>query len=200
MLMPAVLLDLDGTLSSSGWRSQFLKLELPAALHRAASRTPQNDDDLQWDLFFRMAIHDRPISGICDFARFLVASGHRSIVLTGRPEWTRNLSIGWLRRHNIPFHELHMRADDDRSSNAECKRSLLAQHVMGRYDVSLAIDDECELHPILAEFGLRSHVAFDPHLEPVGTPRLPRRFTFRGPDSDPPPAGSAALRPIAALA
>lgn len=200
MLMPAVLLDLDGTLSSSGWRSQILNLELPSAFHRSAARTPSTADDLQWDLFFRMAIHDQPISGICDFARFLVGAGHRSIVLTGRPEWTRNLSIGWLKRHGIPFHELHMRADDDRSSNAECKRRLLSDHVLGRYDVSLAIDDEHELHPILAELGLRSHMASDPGLRPVGTPRLPRRFQFAGPGPAPTPFDGDRPKPLVALA
>jgi hypothetical protein len=65
----------------------------------------------RWAQFFRAADADPLLAEgaalVADLAR-----EHDIVWLTGRPDWLRDTTAGWLAQHGLPGTELHMRPDD----------------------------------------------------------------------------------------
>jgi phosphoglycolate phosphatase-like HAD superfamily hydrolase len=68
-------------------------------------------------------------------------SGYEIVLVTGRPETYREHTEAWLEKNGIEYSELIMRNVDDRTSNADFKQRVIDEHVTGKRDVILAIDD-----------------------------------------------------------
>lgn len=111
----AVIVDLDGTLA----------LFSPETRH--------------WSEYTRM-MADTFCPVVRDVIVALKQTGYRPVILTGRPNRYRSLTVDWLRLHAMPVMPLIMRADNDRRSNAAFKQEKLLelQHL---YDVRLALED-----------------------------------------------------------
>lgn len=66
----------------------------------------------------------------------------RAVVLvSGRQEKDRGVTERWLRRHGVEHDGLHLRATGDTRNDAVVKRELYEQHLRGRVNVVLVIDD-----------------------------------------------------------
>ncbi|WP_375483094.1 hypothetical protein [uncultured Jatrophihabitans sp.] len=65
-----------------------------------------------WDEFFDAAqddpLLDEGLRLVTDLKR-----EHDVVWLTGRPEWLRGVTERWLRAHDLPAHEVHMRPSGD---------------------------------------------------------------------------------------
>jgi hypothetical protein len=71
--------------------------------------------------------------------------GHEILVVTGRDDWTRELTLQWLSEHlPVPIAGLHMRADGDFRSNTDLKRDIHSGLAL-EYDIRAAIDDDPEI-------------------------------------------------------
>lgn len=85
---------------------------------------------------------DLPNEPVVELVRIIHANGqHRIIVMSGRDEVCRVETEKWLTRHDIPYHELHMRSFKDNRKDAVVKRELYDEFVAGRHRVSLVLDD-----------------------------------------------------------
>jgi hypothetical protein len=101
------LFDIDGVLAASWNRSALIDTE-------------------SWDAFHAASVEDEPIEEILDIAHAMYETELWYIVLlTGRPEKWRNITMRWLLQHDAPMHELLMRPDDDYRPAAEVKLDII---------------------------------------------------------------------------
>ena len=66
------------------------------------------------------------------------------LALTGRDAQHRNSTQDWLNKH-LPVHELHMRKAGDRRRDDVVKAEMFNEHVRGRYNFALMLDDRDRL-------------------------------------------------------
>lgn len=85
---------------------------------------------------------DAPNPPVVELARVLADSmRYRLVLMSGRDGVCRPETVKWLDEHDIPWHELWMRAEKDNRADTIVKRELYEQHVAGRYDVAWVVDD-----------------------------------------------------------
>lgn len=133
----AIIIDLDGTLSNSVKRVKFV-----------------SDDPKDYESFYKFIPEDKPNEWCKDLVeQYWVNSKKTIIFLTGRPEWTRTMSIEWLREHLAIMLRpedntlLFMRADGDYRKDDIIKEEHV-KNIKKKYDVLFAIDDRmnnCEM-------------------------------------------------------
>lgn len=112
-LPKAILCDLDGTL---------------AILHRSPFNALKCDTDTV----------NEPIAEI---VRTYHRIGVQVILLSGREDHSRELTINWLQQNHIPFHALYMRKEKDFRKDAIIKKELFDQHIKDKYFVQFVLDD-----------------------------------------------------------
>ena len=120
----AIAVDIDGTLADCGHRLQFIK-DLPQ----------------DWDRFYEAMGRDKVIEPMASMIKDLYRS-NRIILMTGRPEKYRDMTLEWLIRNYIPFTELLMRPDDDHRPDYVLKSEMLWTAEQMGYEINLAIDDK----------------------------------------------------------
>lgn len=108
------LFDIDGTLASMSDRSPF-----------------------KWD----EVGNDDPRKQVILTAQALAKAGYKIVVMSGRDAVCRNETIGWLYLYDIPFSELHMRAEGDMRKDNIVKQELFDEHIRHKYDVVAVFDD-----------------------------------------------------------
>lgn len=113
-LDPAVIFDIDGTLSLSNHRGpyDFEKCET---------------DDPNWPVIDTLSLHD--------------PEHWRVILLSGRKSEVREHTERWLKHHAVRYDHLFMRATEDSRPDFLVKSELFEQHVRGQFDVKAIYDD-----------------------------------------------------------
>ena len=141
--VPCYVFDIDGTLADIKHRLHFVKgKHLDGGEHKP-----------DYDAFIDASVHDEPIAPVVQTARNL--SQHAPIILiTGRREAWRVETTDWLRRHGVPFAELHMRPTDDDRPDFEVKRDLYRQRVAERYHTVAVFDDRDRVVNMWRELGI----------------------------------------------
>ena len=121
---PAVIVDLDGTLSDAAGRQHFLE-------------RPRKD----WQAFFD-ACGDDPV--IDEIARLLdlLDPALTIVLLTARPVRIRDLTLGWLHRYGLRWDLLVMRPARDYRSSPDAKRVAVEQLRAHGFELRLAFDDD----------------------------------------------------------
>jgi phosphoglycolate phosphatase-like HAD superfamily hydrolase len=109
--------DIDGTLADLTHRLHFI------------GPTPD------WDAFFMAATDDKPIWEVITVARALKAAGHRVIMVTGRSEISRDLTVEWLLKYRVPCHHLYMRTKDDHREDNVVKSELLDKVIEANHEL-----------------------------------------------------------------
>jgi hypothetical protein len=113
-LPSAIIVDLDGTLALLTRRSpfQYLKCHL----------------DVVNDPVKKVVVAYRSCYG-------------QVLIISGRDAIAREMTIDWLRRHEIPFDGLFMRRHGDRRKDVVVKREIYEREIVGRYRVDFVLDD-----------------------------------------------------------
>jgi predicted kinase len=148
-LPPALIVDLDGTLTSASWRAHHL-----------------HGFRKDWPAFFAGMTRDAPVGPLVDLVGW--TANHAAVVLlTGRPADHEPVIRRWLADHRVTYDLLLMRPRGDRRPDTVVKRELYRQHVAPRYDVRLAIDDRPGVIEMWREEGIYVLTAVDPRLDPM---------------------------------
>lgn len=116
-LPTCVLVDIDGTVAQSGNRSPF-------EWHRVGIDTPK------WP--------------VIRLVQSLKSSGHAIIFFSGRDAVCRSETMAWLERYFgwiSGDYQLFMRTRNDNRKDFIIKHELFDQHIRGRYQVELVLDD-----------------------------------------------------------
>lgn len=123
-MKPAIIVDFDGTLSDTKHREHFVLTQ------------PK-----KWQEFFEAA-GDDPLHDWCaEIIQAMKERGCSIILLTGRPEWMRDLSEKWLEKYQIPYDALYMRADDDHRDDPIVKWDIYQDSIKPDYNVLFVLED-----------------------------------------------------------
>jgi beta-phosphoglucomutase-like phosphatase (HAD superfamily) len=123
-MKPAIIVDFDGTLSDTKHREHFV-----------------TSQPKQWKEFFHAADKD-PLNNWCfEIILAMKNRGYSIIMLTGRPEWMRELSVYWLEQYNVPYDHLYMRADEDHRDDPIVKLDFYNSKIKPEYNVSFVLED-----------------------------------------------------------
>jgi predicted kinase len=114
LLEPCIIVDLDGTLAIAQNRSPY--------------------DFLQ--------VHtDVKNNSIAQIVNMFYKNGKRIFIFSGRDDSSKDLTIEWLNKNHICYHELHMRKTSDFRKDYKIKNELLLEHILNKFRVELVIDD-----------------------------------------------------------
>jgi len=115
----AVLVDIDGTLALRG-----------------------DGDGVRRFYDWHRVGEDLPNPPVAELVQLVANSMQYEIILmSGRDEVCRDETQAWLDKHEIPWHQLHMRGHKDNRPDSIVKRELYEQHVAGRYVAAWVLDD-----------------------------------------------------------
>jgi hypothetical protein len=121
---PAVVVDLDGTLSDAAGRQHHLE------------KRPKD-----WDSFFAASGEDPLVEQIARLVE-LLDRDLLVVLLTARPTKVRAVTVDWLGRHGVRWDLLVMRADGDFRPSQQAKREAVRALKSVGFDLRLAVDDD----------------------------------------------------------
>lgn len=133
MDLEIVCFDLDSTLAST-YHRQHIITDI-----RAGTKT--------WEDYAMACADDTPIEGTVRLARMFHRAGYAIVIVTGRNDVARELTMAWLDNHEIPFHALIMRPKGDQTKNEKYKVDTVQGIISDGYKVALCIED----YPLAAE-------------------------------------------------
>lgn len=130
--------DVDGTLSDPTHRRHYVQSK------------PKN-----WKAFFAGMSLDPVHEDIKWMCNNFYELGHCNIICTARHEQYRQETLDWLYRHDVRFHVLYMRANDDHRDDSLTKIDLVKQMLKDGYYPTLAFDDRDRVVTALRGIGMR---------------------------------------------
>lgn len=131
--MDIVIIDVDNCISDDCWRRDHI---IPSDVAAAP--------EVRWHAYHLAAGADEA-RNIHIFKQ--IPAGSRIVISTAMPEFYRRRRERWLRKHNVPFDQLVMRANKDHRPSVEVKRDAL--------------------HAIIREYPHANIMAYDDHPEIV---------------------------------
>lgn len=136
--------DIDGTIADVTHR---LPLILDPKVYGAKK---------QWTKFHEACEHDSKIEPVTKFLTTIANLDYEIWLFTARPEWTRELTAQWLRRHSIPYSRLRMRDDDDYSCDVDVKRHMYHHEIAtaGEASVQFVVEDRTRVVEMWRSLGL----------------------------------------------
>ena len=140
--------DIDGTLANINHRKHHL--------------TGKNGRK-NWEPFFRDQHLDAPYWPVFDVMKALSMTGHKCIIITGRMEQHRDVSLKWVQDHyDGDFHneDLFMRQDNDHTDDDELKWNMVQDILEANpeYELAALFDDR---HRIIDKFRENGVYAFE---------------------------------------
>ena len=134
----AIIFDIDGTLADHKNRLKYIE------------QKPK-----KWDLFFRESIHDKPLQHIKVIYDALKKTGkYHIIIMTGRPNKYKEITIEWLQKNGFDYDKLFMRPTNNFKKNIEMKEILL-QKIMQYYEVVFAFDDDEKVIELYKKYNIK---------------------------------------------
>ncbi|MGO1120720.1 phosphatase domain-containing protein [Rhodovibrionaceae bacterium A322] len=132
--------DVDGTLA------EFDAARLGHLVHGV---------EKHWEAFHQ-AMADAPVlAPVAQLLRRLKDSGTTIVICSGRPSGWAEHTAAWLRKNDIPFDGLYLRAADmDQASDPEVKRALLREMRRDGFDPWIVIDDRSSVVAAWRDEGL----------------------------------------------
>jgi beta-phosphoglucomutase-like phosphatase (HAD superfamily) len=126
-LTPCVVFDVDGTLA------EFDADKLGHLVHGR---------EKHWDEF-HIAMAEAPlIAPVAKLMRRLKESGETIVICSGRPRGWAEHTIAWLRKHDLPFDGVYLRAENhDEASDPDVKRHALTEMKADGFRPWLVVDD-----------------------------------------------------------
>lgn len=105
--------DLEGTLSDGRHRLNLLP------------KTEEAHVTTAWEAFNLASGADLPLSDNISLCNQLYRDGYRILILTGRSDVSKEITLKWLKMHNVQYHEIIMRSNDDHRKDIEFKGQIL---------------------------------------------------------------------------
>lgn len=121
-----VLVDIDSTLADTSHRHGM---------------TPNNNPEMTWRDYSMLCSLDTPIPGTVQLVNILFQAGFTIIMLSGRSIDSKDLTISWLERNNIPFHAIRLHTEEDSEDHIQYKTSYAKEFIDNSLDVVLALED-----------------------------------------------------------
>ncbi|UYV38288.1 polynucleotide kinase [Rhodobacteraceae bacterium D3-12] len=137
---PCVVFDVDGTLA------EFDADRLGYLVH---------GKEKLWDEFHDAMASAALIEPIAQLMRRLKDSGETIVICSGRPKGWIAHTVAWLRKHELPFDGIYLRADDqDEASDPDVKRRALEEMKADGFAPWLVVDDRSSVVQAWRDEGL----------------------------------------------
>jgi hypothetical protein len=130
-----VIFDIDGTLADVSERIHHVR------------KKPKN-----WNAFFQGMAQDKAIHSMVRLCNILYAAGIKIILCSGRSEEHRLETVQWLAEKGVNYHELILRRDGDRRSDAIVKREMLVS--LDRSKILFVVEDRSRVVQMWRSEGL----------------------------------------------
>lgn len=140
--MKTVVFDLDGTLADGRHRLHLLP-------------TKDYDKTESWTRFNLAAVDDLAFQDNIDLCNAL-GLHYKVIILTGRSDVARQITLDWLWHHNVYFNELVMRSQSDNRKDTVIKEEFLRS--IGLENILCCFDDLPHVAYHLRSLGLTCHL------------------------------------------
>lgn len=155
-----VVFDLDGTLACGKHRLHLLPQEADA--HRTEA----------WDGFNLASGDDAPIEDNIKLLRHLWTLGLHVIILTGRCDVARDVTLGWLKSNRVGHNQLIMRPAADHRRDIEFKEEKLREIGLDR--ILCCFDDLEHVAKHIRSLGVTCHLVTHYDTPKVHTKELKR--------------------------
>jgi hypothetical protein len=139
-MMQFAIYDLDGVIADLHDRIHYLQRSRP-----------------DYDAFNREGGHAPPIPAVIRLMRALMEDGIYTVIATAREDRWREMTVHWLRQHNVPYHLLLMRKREDKRSSLAVKEEWLRAYLPE--DVLFIMEDRDNL---VAEWRARGFTVLQP--------------------------------------
>lgn len=132
-----IISDLDSTLAHTHHRSHLINPEDPKS----------------WLEFSMACWQDVPFSGPAKMLRLFHERSLKIVILSGRHEEARSLTVEWLKRYDIPFDDLVLRNNHDPYDHVQYKLTKIRAWLASRPTASpeLMLDDWPEVRDAVEE-------------------------------------------------
>jgi hypothetical protein len=163
MKRSAAIFDMDGTLCN-----------VQSVRHHVRA-SPKD-----FDAFHEGSANCPPHEYVAESARAANLLGNAVLVVTGRMEGWRDLTVDWLNVHNVPFEALLMRKHGDFREDVVVKREILELEILPNFRIVRAFDDNPAIIKLWRAYDI--DVVTVPGWEAVPTPthRAPRQHPATG--------------------
>ena len=141
-----VIIDIDNTLSIATDRFKLAEKE---------------NGKTDWEFVHapKNLIKDKPNLPMIELAKSYKENGFEVIILTGRPESTRNITKEWLQKYHIPYDKLYMRSWENNFLKApDFKRKIYETEI--KENVFCAYDDDQRIIDVWVDLGITSFKVF----------------------------------------
>jgi beta-phosphoglucomutase-like phosphatase (HAD superfamily) len=132
----AVIFDVDGTLVNT---SDIVHLVLAK---------PK-----KYDQFHYASVFCDPHDWVVELARKHFIDGDKVIIVTARKYRWLDITCNWLEGQQVPYHEIHMRKDDDDRKDRIVKEEILAK-LQEKYEIVHAYDDNPAVIELWEEYAI----------------------------------------------
>lgn len=125
MVKNLIIFDLDGTLADVNHRRKFLEQSKP-----------------DWDAFYAHMADDVPNENIVALYKSLWKQDqYEVLIVTGRHERFRALTMNWFKKYDIPYSKILMRGDKDFRPDHEVKQDMLNLLLADGKKILFTVDD-----------------------------------------------------------
>jgi len=104
---------------------------------------------------YHKAIGDGVHYHILDIVKKYKADDYRIILLSGRDEDCKDVTLEWLMTNDIPYDDLFMRTNKDNRRDSIVKRELFDANVKDKYNILFVLDDRNQVVQMWRELGLK---------------------------------------------
>jgi beta-phosphoglucomutase-like phosphatase (HAD superfamily) len=136
----AMIWDLDGTLSNDSARAHFVEVEQGRAR--------------DWRSYFDAIDTDPPIAASMEVLRAMHAAGIRVLFLTGRPEYTRDKTVRWLRANGLTEYDALLMRPEGEHRPAGFFKADAVRALRRDYELVCAFEDRIDVAQALREAGV----------------------------------------------
>lgn len=103
----------------------------------------------------KQMINDIPNTNIIDLVRaYCETYDCELIIITGRDESCREVTLEWLDKHYLYPNQLFMRQIGDYSKGEECKKKIFEDNIRNKYNVDLVFEDSSKVVKMYRDLGL----------------------------------------------
>lgn len=127
-----VFCDIDGTIANNDHRSGFVNR---AELEKVGKKP-------DWEKYNSLMADDTPKALIISiFLELTVVMNRKAVLLTGREEVYREVTVVWLKKYSVYYDALYMRAAKDYRPDNIVKKELLMQAMVDGFGPWVFLDD-----------------------------------------------------------
>jgi len=113
---------------------------------------------MNWDTFLDPEVMrnlDQPNTDVVLLVRSLAETGHRILITSARNERHRDVTEWQLKTWQVPYIQLHLRADEDYRQDAIIKSEILVKIKEDGFNPTVAIDDRNQVVQNWRKLGLK---------------------------------------------